>query len=798
MMLEAALAYALMGAPVVVLHTPIILPDGTGICDCPKRELCGKDTGKHPRTMHGLDDATTDEAKIRRWFGIWPHGNIAVDLARAGLVDIAPDSVEWFAEFTARGLPATVSFASGGGEGHVHYWYARPEGCAIHRVTESEQYDILSNGYAVVPPSLHASGRRYAWTAGTPLTLPSTPAPTWSVVLLNAKASKRSAVTVPLDFESGGPPVVLRGEALERWHGRSVTNKPSGGVDRSWSLWRIAVDLLDAGAAQATAEAALAERDSALGFTKFTGRGDATDRYRIIVERARAGQGPRPIKLKTSRSNLGNFGANARARETVVAIDADEWPDPAELDRVERVPALPLECLPREVAELAEDIAERQQSPVDFVAWPMLVSLAVVCGRNVAIRPRAFDDWTERLALWVANIGSPSTMKTPAQEEGTRSIRRIAQRLHDEYKVTHAQWEADCAAEKAANPKHPDLPPEPVLERLWTADATIEKLATLLTDEVSRGLLVVRDELAGVVFDLNRYKATGGDRQFLLQAYSGGAYTVDRLSRPSIFIPDLLVSIVGGVQPERAREIFTGGVDDGLAARFLTVWPEVTSDFQTIDRLPDTRLRDALNDVADALFRTDWASVLLVDDFRPQPFCRLSPDAQTLFNEWHVATMKAARSRQVEARLAARIGKYPGLASRLILEWHLVEYAAGRESYPERVSANTVGKVLDLFDSYVEPMERRVYGEYASSPIAIAGRQVGAWIRQHETAALTPRNVRRLQYPGVREAGEAEAVVEWLCSMGWLREVERSRFGRPAQWYRVNPKLKVTSNGKVD
>ncbi len=157
--LEAARQYAALGWPVVPLHTP--REDGS--CDCPKGADCGKNTGKHPRTMRGLDDATADDARVRHYWGMWPQANIGIDLARAGLVDIAPDSVEYYAEFIARGLPPTLRFASGGGDGHEHWLYTRSEDCPIYRLTETGRYDVLSAGYAVVPPSLHASGRRYAW-----------------------------------------------------------------------------------------------------------------------------------------------------------------------------------------------------------------------------------------------------------------------------------------------------------------------------------------------------------------------------------------------------------------------------------------------------------------------------------------------------------------------------------------------------------------------------------------------------------------------------------------------------------
>lgn len=320
--LIAALHYAALGWPVLPLHTP----DEFGACDCPKRTNC-ESPGKHPRTKNGLDDASLDEARVRRWWGIWPEANLAIDLARAALVDIAPDSIDWFAEFIARGLPQTLHFASGGGEGHAHYLYARPAGCAVHRDCHTGQYDVLSAGYAVVPPSLHASGRTYTWLEpadGVVLMSPTVPAPSWAVDMLTHAKSSPTAPPAPQDAEA--PPVELRGEALERWYGRLFEPKPNGDVDRSYSLWWLAIVLLEAGCRPVFTEQLLAERDSTLGWTKFTGRRDASVRYRIIVARAVAGQGP---------GHAGSAHLNGSVASTTVPstpsvpVDAP-WPEPLE------------------------------------------------------------------------------------------------------------------------------------------------------------------------------------------------------------------------------------------------------------------------------------------------------------------------------------------------------------------------------------------------------------------------------------------------------------------------------------
>ncbi len=61
-LLEAALAYAAEGWPVLPLHTP-----RGQQCSCGRAD-CGS-VGKHPRTRNGLTDASTDPDTIREWWG---------------------------------------------------------------------------------------------------------------------------------------------------------------------------------------------------------------------------------------------------------------------------------------------------------------------------------------------------------------------------------------------------------------------------------------------------------------------------------------------------------------------------------------------------------------------------------------------------------------------------------------------------------------------------------------------------------------------------------------------------------
>jgi P4 family phage/plasmid primase-like protien len=80
------------------------------------------------------------------------------------------------------------------------------------------------------------------------------------------------------------PPVELGPAALRVWSGEKPKPKDGGGINRSSSLVKIGRELYDAGATRSAIVAALAERDEALGWRKYTGRDDAEQRYHEIVD----------------------------------------------------------------------------------------------------------------------------------------------------------------------------------------------------------------------------------------------------------------------------------------------------------------------------------------------------------------------------------------------------------------------------------------------------------------------------------------------------------------------------------
>ena len=93
---------------------------------------------------------------------------------------------------------------------------------------------------------------------------------------------------------------------------------------------------------------------------------------------------------------------------------------------------------------------------------------------------------------------------------------------------------------------------------------------------------------------------TGAIRAFFLEAWNGGAYTVDRVKHRGqpLRIPRTSVGIFGGMQPDRLREALAGA-DDGLAARFVYIWPDPPPISKLVSE-PDEAMRDRRNQLVGA------------------------------------------------------------------------------------------------------------------------------------------------------------------------------------------------------
>lgn len=145
-----------------------------GRCSCGEYP-CGtenKRAGKHPWTRHGLKEATTNERQIHAWANKYPGCNWAVATGPVSCffvldVDGEGGRASLAVLETQYGrLPETLSCRTGredGGE-QRYFTYSADRDIGISAGKLGHGLDIRgASGYAIVPPSVHRSGRAYEW-----------------------------------------------------------------------------------------------------------------------------------------------------------------------------------------------------------------------------------------------------------------------------------------------------------------------------------------------------------------------------------------------------------------------------------------------------------------------------------------------------------------------------------------------------------------------------------------------------------------------------------------------------------
>jgi hypothetical protein len=115
-----------------------------GVCACGGRydrdggtmvPHVGKELGKAPVSAlvrHGLDDATTNSATIDRHWRAKPRAGVALDLTRANVMFIDPDSTTAYDEAVAQGIDGGL-LRSSRNDGFL---FRRPAHCPVISITK--------------------------------------------------------------------------------------------------------------------------------------------------------------------------------------------------------------------------------------------------------------------------------------------------------------------------------------------------------------------------------------------------------------------------------------------------------------------------------------------------------------------------------------------------------------------------------------------------------------------------------------------------------------------------------------
>ena len=338
-------------------------------------------------------------------------------------------------------------------------------------------------------------------------------------------------------------------------------------------------------------------------------------------------------------------------------------------------------------------------------------------------------------------------------------------------------WEEQNRGVKAS-----ERTPQPQPVHLVVSDFTAEALAEQLQlqEERGLGLLIHRDELAGMFGNLNAYRSgRGSDEEQLLEAYDGSGFSSLRISKTGggRFYERCHLSICGTIQPAILEALVANGDASGLWARFLFIpLPE------RVVPLPEFETEQEQQEAC-------WASKLLESLCRyvyvqPRQTLALAPDARRYFVHYE-ARCQADVHRTTIAAQGALIGKAAGKALRVAALLHLLHQGCTDGWHSQQVSVEVMERACVLVD-HINTWTMGLHQKVAEGAndlmrlihgIAVA-KGSASW---HDIAKRLTKAQRR-----DIDSAVAAVAMDALVELG-VGEVERSRRGTPS--YRATGEL---------
>jgi len=282
------------------------------------------------------------------------------------------------------------------------------------------------------------------------------------------------------------------------------------------------------------------------------------------------------------------------------------WSHPQPLRKSDYIPDIPLDIIPQDcgIREYVQQIATAYNCQVCAPAAVLMNSICGLVGSRAGIKPYREQESIFYPNVW-GGIVAPSGQRKSAiiraalaphlkvesvlavcrkEEEAKRRVDTEA--LEKKIKSAMKSGAIDDSI-YSMRAKLDALKADRGQYRI-ISDFTVEALGELMVSNAG-GITLYRDEMSGLILSLEKENQKGA-RQFLLETSEGGVpYSIHRIGRGNIDIPNCTTSMIGGFQPDVIGQIVSKSIkagsatNDGFVQRFqLLVFPEET-EYKAVD-----------------------------------------------------------------------------------------------------------------------------------------------------------------------------------------------------------------------
>ena len=327
--------------------------------------------------------------------------------------------------------------------------------------------------------------------------------------------------------------------------------------------------------------------------------------------------------FKEATKDLYNQGFGERLKSKIEELKPD-LPEKIEFKNV----SFPIEVFPDGIQFYLKECADKLDSNIDFMGVSMLWLASVCIGNSYEIEVKR--GWKENGVVWIAVVGKAGIGKTPSINNVIFPLQKSNSKEIKKYITEKEKYDYYHSLSK----KDKDQFPEPILPKktqFIANDITLEALVEL-HQESDNAVGVFKDELAGWLKDMNKYRA-GSDLEFWLSCWSGKSVSMNRKTAKSSFVEKPFIPVLGGIQPSIFNSFSTEeNKENGFMDRMLLSFPDAT-----VDEYNDNELDyDTIKWYSESMvsfyetFKKYTVRNETTGDVEPQT-CRFTPDAK---KEW--------------------------------------------------------------------------------------------------------------------------------------------------------------------
>ena len=297
--------------------------------------------------------------------------------------------------------------------------------------------------------------------------------------------------------------------------------------------------------------------------------------------------------FKESTKELYKLGFGTRS-ENIIKEKAKQVTDSIEPIEIKAADLIfPIDIFPKPIQSYISDCHNTLNNSIDYMGCSLLWVISTCIGNSMQVEVK--KGWRETANIWISLVGKAGIGKTPSINSMLFPLKKINNKEVQNYHKEHEKYEYFNNLTPKEKKEHEEVH-KPIKKQFIANDITLEALIDL-HQESDNAVAVFKDELAGWVKDMNKYRS-GSDLEFWLSSWSGESVNVNRVTRGVSYINRPFIPVLGGIQPSIFSSLQTEeNKDNGFMDRLLLTYPELKVDNYSDKELDIT----ALNWYSDAI-----------------------------------------------------------------------------------------------------------------------------------------------------------------------------------------------------